>query len=313
MPISTYRSQRRGGRGIQGMGTNEDDFVEHLFTTNTHHTVLFFTNKGKVYRLKGYEIPDLGRTAKGIPIINLLQIEKEEYITAVIPVEEFVEDWYLFFTTRQGISKRTSLSSFANIRKGGLFAINVREDDELMGVRLTDGERHIIIGTKDGMSIRFPETDVRLMGRTATGVKGITLGEGDRVVGMEIVEDHQDVLIVTEKGYGKRTASEEYRMQHRGGKGIRTCNITEKNGSVISLKVVSDEDDLMVITADGVIIRMHVNGISRMGRHTQGVMLIRVAEGGEVATVARVEKETDEETTEDEVESAVTDEINGRN
>ncbi|HHY20804.1 MAG TPA: DNA gyrase subunit A [Bacilli bacterium] len=302
LPISTYRSQRRGGRGIQGMGTNDDDFVQHLFTTNTHHTILFFTNKGKVYRLKGYEIPELGRTAKGIPIINLLQIEQDESITAIIPIEEFDDEHYLFFMTREGICKRTALSSFANIRRGGLFAINLREEDELLGVRLTDGEKEIIVGTRLGMAIRFDENDVRLMGRTATGVKGITLATDDFVVGMDIIEEGHEVLIVTENGYGKRTPIEDYRIQNRGGKGIKTCNITEKNGNLISLQVTSDEHDLMIITVDGVIIRLHVKDISVMGRNTQGVTLIRVNEGEEVATVAVVDRDNEEEEIEDDEE-----------
>jgi DNA gyrase subunit A len=300
LPISTYRNQRRGGKGIQAMGTNDNDFVQHLFTTSSHHTILFFTNKGKVYRLKGYEIPELGRTAKGIPIINLLQIEQGEYISTVIPIEEFTEDAYLFFLTKYGVAKRTELSSFANIRKGGLFAINLREDDELHGVRLTDGEQELIIGTKQGMSIRFPEKDVRLMGRTAAGVKGISLSGDDHVVGMDIIEEGHEVLIVTEKGYGKRTPIEEYRIQNRGGKGIKTCNITERNGTLVSLKVVSSEHDIMIITASGVIIRMNVDGISTTGRNTQGVTLIRVNEGEEVATVARVD--IDDEDVEEGVE-----------
>lgn len=292
LPISTYRSQKRGGRGIQGMGTNDDDFVEHLFTTCTHHTILFFTNKGKVYRLKGYEIPELGRTAKGIPIINLLQIEKGEYISTVIPIEEFNEN-YLFFMTKHGITKRTALSSFAKIRKGGLFAINIRDDDELYGVRLTDGKQELIVGTKKGMSIRFHENDVRLMGRTAGGVMGIRLPKDDQVIGMDIIEDGYDVLIVTENGYGKKTPVEDYRVQNRGGKGIKTCSITEKNGSVVSLRVVCDKNDLMIITVSGVIIRLHVQDISRTGRNTQGVRLIRIGEGEGVATVAKVDIDED--------------------
>ncbi|WP_078556414.1 DNA gyrase subunit A [Bacillus alkalicellulosilyticus] len=291
LPISTYRSQHRGGKGIQGMGTNDDDFVQHLFTTNSHHTILFFTNKGKVYRLKGYEIPELGRTAKGIPIINLLQIEQGEYISTVIPIEEFNDEHYLIFMTKQGICKRTALSSFANIRKGGLFAINLREDDELLGVRLTNGDREIILGTKNGLAIRFHEQDVRLMGRTATGVKGITLSDDDKVVGMDTIEEDHQILIVTEKGYGKRTPIDDYRIQHRGGKGIKTCNITDKNGGLVALSVVSNDHDIMIITASGVIIRLNVNEISTMSRNTQGVTLIRVNEGEEVSTVARVDIE----------------------
>ncbi|RFB10588.1 DNA gyrase subunit A [Bacillus sp. HNG] len=295
LPVSTYRSQKRGGRGIQGMGTNEDDFVEQLLSTSTHDTILFFTNKGKVYRLKGYEIPEFSRTAKGIPIINLLEIDKEEWINAIIPVSELVDDWFLFFTTRKGISKRTPLSSFANIRKGGLIAVGLHEGDELISVRLTDGSKDIIIGTKDGMLIRFPESDVRSMGRTAAGVKGINLSEGDEVVGMEILEDNLDVLIVTELGYGKRTPASEYRIQSRGGKGLKTVNITEKNGKVIAVKAVTEESDLMLITADGVLIRMAISDISQIGRTTQGVKLIRLDENGHVATVAVVEKEEEEE------------------
>jgi DNA gyrase subunit A len=295
LPISTYKQQRRGGRGIQGMGTNDDDFVEHLFTTNTHHTILFFTNRGKVYRLKGYEIPELGRTAKGIPIINLLQIEKGEQISAVIPVEDFVDDWYLFFTTKHGISKRTPLSSFANIRKGGLFAINLRDDDELIAVRMTDGDKEIIIGTHHGLAIRFHETDVRSMGRTATGVKGITLGEDDYVVGMEILNEKQDILIVTEKGFGKRTPMSEYRTQSRGGKGLITCNITDRNGPVITLKTTIEDNDLMIITKSGVVIRIPIIGISQTGRNTQGVKLIKINEESEVASVAVIQKEDEDE------------------
>ncbi|MDQ0856859.1 DNA gyrase subunit A [Bacillus sp. V2I10] len=291
LPISTYRSQRRGGRGIQGMGTNEDDFVEHLLTTSTHDTILFFTNKGKVYRTKGYEIPEYGRTAKGLPIINLLEIEKGEWVNAIIPVSEFADDWSLFFTTKEGISKRSPLTQFANIRKGGLIAVNLRENDELISVRLTDGTKHIMIGTKKGMLIRFPETDVRSMGRTATGVKGITLDSDDEVVGMEILEEDVDVLVVTRNGFGKRTPAAEYRIQSRGGKGIKTCNVTEKNGTVISVKPSTGEEDLMLITASGVLIRMAIDSISTTGRNTQGVKLIKLGDEEHVATVAVVEKE----------------------
>ncbi|CAI9394355.1 DNA gyrase subunit A [Niallia sp. Sow4_A1] len=299
LPASTYRAQRRGGRGIQGMGTNEDDFVEQLSSTSTHDTILFFTNKGKVYRLKGYEIPEFSRTAKGIPIINLLGVEKDEWVNAIIPVSEFVDDWYLFFTTKEGISKRSPLSSFANIRNNGLIAVNLREGDELISVRLTDGSKEMIIGTKNGLLIRFPETDVRSMGRTATGVKGITLSSDDEVVGMEVLEENSEILVVTKYGYGKRTPINEYRVQGRGGKGIKTCNITDKNGTLVSMKVVNGEEDLMIITTGGVLIRMAVSDISTMGRSTQGVRLIKLNENENefVATVAIVEKE-------DEIEEA---------
>jgi DNA gyrase subunit A len=320
LPVSTYRAQKRGGRGIQGMGTNEDDFVEHLITTSTHDTILFFTNKGKVYRAKGYEIPEFSRTAKGIPIINLLGVDKDEWVNAIIPVEEFADDWFLFFTTKQGISKRSPLSSFANIRNNGLIALNLREDDELISVRLTDGSKEIIIGTSHGMLIRFPEEDVRSMGRTATGVKGINLSNGDEVVGMEVLEDDSQVLIVTKNGYGKRTPAEEYRVQGRGGKGIKTCNITEKNGSLVSMKAVTGEEDVMLITTGGVLIRMAVSDISTMGRNTQGVRLIRINEdaGEAVSTVARVEKEEekdDEELTKplEDADSLPEEEVTGDN
>ncbi|MDQ1143381.1 DNA gyrase subunit A [Bacillus sp. SORGH_AS 510] len=293
LPVSTYRAQRRGGRGIQGMGTNEDDFVEHLITTSTHDTILFFTNKGKVYRSKGYEIPEYSRTAKGIPIINLLGIEKGEWVNAIIPVEEFVDDWFLFFTTKEGVSKRSPLTSFANIRNNGLIALSLREGDELISARLTDGNKHMIIGTKKGMLIHFPETDVRSMGRTATGVKGITLDSDDEVVGMEVLEENNDVLIVTKNGYGKRTPASEYRVQGRGGKGIKTCQVTDKNGPLVSMRAVTGEEDLMLITTGGVLIRIDVAGISKMGRSTQGVKLISMKESENefVATVAKVEKE----------------------
>ncbi|XYG87130.1 DNA gyrase subunit A [Heyndrickxia coagulans] len=294
LPISTYRSQKRGGRGVQGMGTNEDDFVEHLLTTSTHDTILFFTNKGKVYKKKGYEIPEYGRTAKGIPIVNLLEIDKDEWINTMIRVEDFVEDWFLFFTTKKGISKRTPVTEFANIRTNGLIAIHLKEEDELISVKLTDGHKEIIIGTKNGMLIRFPETDVRSMGRSATGVKGITLSGDDEVVGMEILEENDDVLIVTKNGYGKRTKGSEYRIQSRGGKGLKTCNITSKNGPLIAVKTVTGEEDVMLITAGGVLIRMAVGDISVLGRNTMGVKLIRLGDEEYVATVAKVEKDEEE-------------------
>ncbi|MDL5041545.1 DNA gyrase subunit A [Heyndrickxia coagulans] len=294
LPISTYRSQKRGGRGVQGMGTNEDDFVEHLLTTSTHDTILFFTNKGKVYKKKGYEIPEYGRTAKGIPIVNLLEIDRDEWINTMIRVEDFVEDWFLFFTTKKGISKRTPVTEFANIRTNGLIAIHLKEEDELISVKLTDGHKEIIIGTKNGMLIRFPETDVRSMGRSATGVKGITLSGDDEVVGMEILEENDDVLIVTKNGYGKRTKGSEYRIQSRGGKGLKTCNITRKNGPLIAVKTVTGEEDVMLITAGGVLIRMAVGDISVLGRNTMGVKLIRLGDEEYVATVAKVEKDEEE-------------------
>ncbi|WP_438445196.1 DNA gyrase subunit A [Gorillibacterium sp. sgz5001074] len=290
LPVHTYRSQKRGGKGVIGMDTKESDFVEHLFVSNTHHYLMFFTDKGKAYRLKAYEIPDLSRTARGTPIINLLQIEQGETISAVIPVQDFNADLNLFFATQQGIVKKTPLEDYSNIRRVGLIAIGLRDDDKLIGVKLTDGKQEIIMGTKDGMSIRFPEQDVRPMGRSATGVKGIQLSDDDAVIDMDVVDPANSVLIVTSKGYGKRTPVEDYRIQTRGGKGIKTLNITDKNGPIVGLKVVQEEEDLMIITAQGTIIRMSMSGISMMGRNTQGVRLIHIKEDDEVSTVTRVQK-----------------------
>lgn len=289
-PVSIYRSQIRGGRGIMGMGTKDDDFVEHLFVTNTHDYLMFFTDKGKAYRLKGYEIPELGRAARGTPIINLLQIEQGESVNAVIPVKEFTGEQKLFFATKKGVVKKTPLIDYINMRRNGLIAITVREDDELIGVKLTEGNEEIIMGTSQGMSIRFSEKDVRSMGRSATGVIGIRLNDDDYVVGMDVVNEQHDVLVVTVKGYGKRTPMSEYRLQTRGGKGIKTLNITERNGVIVGLKVVNDDEDLMIITALGVLIRTSMSGISTMSRNTQGVRLINIKDPDEVSTVARVEK-----------------------
>jgi DNA gyrase subunit A len=301
LAANTYRSQKRGGRGVQGMNTNEDDFVEHLLFTSTHDTVLFFTSKGKVFRAKGYEIPEFGRTAKGLPIVNLINIEKEEKITAIISVDEFKEDAYFIFTTKLGVTKRSSLEQFANIRTNGLIAVGLREDDELISVRLTDGTKQIIIGTHDGMLVRFQEEDIRLMGRTAAGVRGIKLREGDYVVGMEVVEPNQEILVVTENGYGKRTNESEYRLQSRGGVGLKTVQVTDKNGPMCAVKVVDGSEDIMLITNKGMLIRMDVNDVSVIGRSTQGVRLIRLSEEEHVATVARVNKDEvdDQEETEE--------------
>ena len=305
LAANTYRSQKRGGRGVQGMGTNDDDFVEHLMNTSTHDTILFFTSKGKVFRAKGYEIPEYGRTAKGLPIVNLLNIEKGEKVTAMIRVDSFDADAYFIFTTKTGVTKRTPVSNFANIRTNGLIAISLREDDDLIAVRLTDGTKQIIIGTRDGMLVRFQEDDIRSMGRTAGGVRGIKLREGDEVVGMEIVEPGQEILVVTEKGYGKRTSEEEYRLQSRGGVGLKTIQITDKNGPMVAVKTVDNTEDLMLITINGMLIRMDVNDISLIGRSTQGVRLIRLGDDELVATVAKVEKEEDlpEEETEESSET----------
>lgn len=303
LPVSTYRSQKRGGKGVVGMGTKEDDFVEHLFVSNTHHYLLFFTNKGKVYKLKAYEIPDLSRTARGTPIINLIQIEQGETINAVIPVKDFDSEHFLFFATRQGVVKKTPLDDYVNIRKVGLIAISLREDDDLIGVKLTDGNQEIIMGTAQGMSIRYSEQDVRSMGRSATGVKGIQLDDDDTVIDMDVIVPDKDILIVTSKGYGKRTPVADYRIQNRGGKGIKTLNVTDKNGPIVSLKVVENDEDLMIMTASGTMIRTSMEGISTMGRNTQGVRLINTREDDTVATVTRVARSEDNEALEDNEES----------
>lgn len=295
LPVTTYRSQKRGGRGVVGMDTKDNDFVEHLFVTNSHHYLMFFTDRGKAYRLKAYEIPELGRTARGTPIINLIQIEQGETVNAVIEVERFDEDKYLFFATRRGIVKKTPIEDYINIRRGGLIAVNLRDDDTLIDVKLTDGKQEVIMGTAQGMSIRFQESDVRSMGRAATGVKGITLDDHDELIAMDVVVPDQDVLIVTAKGYGKRTPVLEYRKQTRGGKGIKTINVTDKNGTVVSLKVVKDEEDLMIITSSGTLIRTSMEGISTMGRNTQGVKLINIREDDSVATVCRSDKSEEED------------------
>jgi len=290
LPSSSYRSQRRGGRGITAMGTKEADFVEHLFITSSHNNLLFFTNRGKVYRLMAYEIPELGRTAKGVPIINLIQIEQDEKISAVIPVSESDfehDDRFLFMATRAGIVKKSELAAFSNIRKVGLIALSLREDDELIGVRLTDGKQEVIMGTRDGLAIRFGESDVRCMGRTAAGVKGIALERSDEVIDMDIVQPDTSVLVITTKGYGKRSPIDEYRTQTRGGKGLKTMHLTKKNGSVVGLKMVHDSEDLMIITVSGVAIRIHVDAVSLYSRNTQGIRLINV-DDSEVSTVARI-------------------------
>ncbi|MBC1452459.1 DNA gyrase subunit A [Listeria welshimeri] len=302
LPLSTYRSQRRGGRGIQGMSTHEDDFVEHLVATSTHDTLLFFTNTGKVYRSKGYEVPEYGRTAKGIPIINLLGIESQEQVNAVINLSEFTDDSYLFFTTKHGVVKRTTLSQFAKIRQSGLRAVELRENDELISVQMTDGSKNMIIATKHGQSIYFPEANIRVMGRTAAGVRGIRLREGDEVIGMEVLEDNEKVLIVTEKGYGKQTPAAQYPLRNRGGMGVKTVTITEKNGNLVAMKTVTGEEDLMLMTVSGVLIRFEIDTVSQTGRSAMGVKLIRLDENEKVATVAKVPKEEDEVELEEEID-----------
>lgn len=305
LPLSTYRSQRRGGRGIQGMSTHEDDFVEHLVATSTHDTLLFFTNTGKVYRSKGYEVPEYGRTAKGIPIINLLGIESQEQVNAVINLSEFTDDSYLFFTTKHGVVKRTTLSQFAKIRQSGLRAVELRENDELISVQMTDGSKNMIIATKHGQSIYFPEENIRVMGRTAAGVRGIRLREDDEVIGMEVLEDDEKVLVVTEKGYGKQTPASQYPLRNRGGMGVKTVTITEKNGNLVAMKTVTGEEDLMLMTVSGVLIRFEIDTVSQTGRSAMGVKLIRLDEDEKVATVAKVPKEEDEVELEEEIDETL--------
>ena len=303
LPANTYRSQRRGGRGIQGMGTNDDDFVEHLLNTSTHDTILFFTSKGRVFRTKGYQVPEFSRTAKGLPIINLLGVDKEEKVTAMIPVEKFEGDKYFFFVTQNGTAKRTPVADFANIRANGLIALTLRDEDELIGVRMTTGNEDIVIGTRDGMLIKFNESDIRSMGRVAGGVRGIRLREGDIAVGMDIVDEGKEILVVTEKGFGKRTPQDEYRIQSRGGYGLKTLHVTERNGSLVAMKAVDGTEDLMLITINGILIRMDISDISVIGRSTQGVRLIRLGDDEFVATVAKVEKEAELEEEEDDSDS----------
>ncbi|WP_378956939.1 DNA gyrase subunit A [Pelosinus sp. sgz500959] len=293
LPVDTYRNQKRGGRGVAGMGTKEEDFVEHLFVTTTHHNILFFTNRGRVYRLKGYEIPEASRTSKGTSIVNLLPLEGQERITAVIPIREFSNTRYLFMATVKGIVKKTELMEFNTARKTGLIAISLDEDDDLIGVKLTNGEQHVLMGTRDGLAIYFPETDVRHMGRTARGVKGINLHEGDGVVGMDTLKADGEVLTVTEEGYGKRTPVSEYRDQKRGGKGIINTKVTDKTGQVVGIKVVRPGQELMLISSDGIVIRIDIDDISVISRNTQGVKLMKTGDKDKVVALAAVEKKSD--------------------
>lgn len=301
-PVDTYKSQRRGGRGISGMTTREEDFVEHLFTTTTHHNLLFFTTKGIVYKLKGYQIPEAGRQAKGMAIVNLLPIETDEKVTAMIAIKDFEEGKYLTFITRNGVVKKTPVMDYSKIRNGGLRAINIDEDDELIRVKLTDNEQDLILGTHDGYAIRFGVSQVRQTGRTTRGVKGIDLRNGDYVIGASTALPETQLLTVTENGYGKKTPLDEYRIQSRGGKGIFTYKITDKTGKLAGMKTVTDEDDIILITSDGVIIRMHTDEISSYSRQTQGVRVMKLADGVNVVSIARTERE-DESETEGDVEN----------
>ncbi|VLD76458.1 DNA gyrase subunit A [Streptococcus pneumoniae] len=290
-----FTAQKRGGRGVQGTGVKDDDFVRELVSTSTHDHLLFFTNKGRVYRLKGYEIPEYGRTAKGLPVVNLLKLDEDESIQTVINVEsDRSDDAYLFFTTRHGIVKRTSVKEFANIRQNGLKALNLKDEDELINVLLTEGDMDIIIGTKFGYAVRFNQSAVRGMSRIATGVKGVNLREGDTVVGASLITDQDEVLIITEKGYGKRTVATEYPTKGRGGKGMQTAKITEKNGLLAGLMTVQGDEDLMIITDTGVMIRTNLANISQTGRATMGVKVMRLDQDAQIVTfttVAVAEKE----------------------
>ena len=296
-----FTAQKRGGRGVQGTGVKDDDFVRELVSTSTHDHLLFFTNKGRVYRLKGYEIPEYGRTAKGLPIVNLLKLDEGESIQTIINVEQDRSDEaYLFFTTRQGVVKRTNVAEFSNIRQNGLKALNLRDEDELINVFLTDGNTDVIIGTKYGYSVRFNEAVVRNMGRSATGVRGVNLRDGDKVVGASVITDQDEVLVITEKGYGKRTMAGEYPTKGRGGKGIKTANITEKNGPLAGLLTVKGDEDLMIITDTGVMIRTGVANISQTGRSTQGVKVMRLDQDAKIVTFTTVQAdEKDEEVVEE--------------
>ena len=302
MPTDTYKLQNKGGVGIKGMSTNDEDFVEILKSGTTHNHVLFFTNKGKVYRIKGYEIPEFSRHSKGLPIINLLPIEKDEKINNILLDNVDEENKYLVITTKNGLIKRTDVSEFENIRKNGKIAITLKENDEVLSVHFTNGNDDVVIASNNGRMIRFNENEIRVMGRTASGVKGIELSNDCFCVGSEIAKECQDILVVTEKGYGKRTDVNEYRLTHRGSKGVKTLNITDKNGTIVAFKTVTDDKDLMIITDQGIVIRISADKVSRMSRVTQGVRLMNLREGQKVATVSVVEKD-EENTNENEATS----------
>lgn len=304
MPVDTYTAQRRGGRGIMGLTTREEDFVEQIFTTSTHHHILFFTNRGIVYRLKGYQIPEATRQAKGTAIVNLLPLEQGEKISAIMPVKDFEKGLYLTFITKNGLIKKTDMMDYARIRQNGLKAIELVEDDELIQVQLTDGEEDLIVATHNGLSIRFNEKDVRSMGRTTRGVKAITLSKGDYVIGVAVVDNESKLLAVTENGYGKKTEFDEYRAQSRGGKGIFTYKITERTGKLAGIKSVTDNEDIIIITSEGIIIRVHTDEISTYGRQAQGVRVVKLGEGVNVVSLAMTAREESEEDSDNEEETS---------
>ena len=297
VPIDTYKVQNKGGVGIKGMTTNDEDIVEQLLTLQTHDHVLFFTNKGKVYRIKGYEIPEFSRQAKGIPIINLLPIEKDEFVKAILPirVDDTISTKLVTFVTKKGIVKRTYISEFENIRKTGKIAISLKDNDELLSVMLTDGNNEIMIGASNGRLVRFNENEIRILGRTASGVKGIEIDDDTNCVSAEVINDDNEILIVTENGYGKRTNVCEYRLTHRGSKGVKAMNINKKNGSIVSINKVLDNSDVLMITDSGIIIRIPLEQVSKMSRVTQGVKLINLKNSQKLATISISEKESQEE------------------
>ena len=296
MTTDTFKSQNRGGKGIKGMQTLDEDYVEELFMTSSHHYIMFFTNTGRVYRLKGYEIPEASRISRGTAIVNLLQLMPEEKITAMIPIKEYEEGQYLFMATKKGLVKKTKITDYSNVRKTGLAAITLREDDELIEVKFTDNEQDIILITKQGQCIRFDEKDVRATGRTSMGVRGINLSPKDDVVAMQMCSQGEQILIVSEKGLGKRTVMEEFTAQNRGGKGVKCYKITEKTGEVVGAKAVNEDDEIMIINTEGIIIRMECKGISVLGRITSGVKLINLRENEIVASIAKVKEKEEEET-----------------
>ena len=301
LPVDTYKTQHRGGVGIKGMSINEEDFVEQMLNCSTHDFVLFFTSKGKVYRVKGYEIPEYSRQSKGLPIVNLLNLESGEYITSLLNGSKNDDCKYLVFATRTGLIKRTDVSEFINIRSNGKKFITLRDDDELISVKNTNGECDILMAASNGRMVRFSEKLIRIMGRGAAGVRGINL-DGSILVGMEIARDNEDVLVVTENGYGKKTPINEYRITNRGGKGVKTLNITDKNGSITAFKTVDNQKDVIIITNEGIIIRIAVDKISEMSRVTQGVKLINLREGQKVSSISVIDTDTEEENTSNESE-----------
>ena len=297
MPIDTYKSQRRGGKGITGIATREEDFVKQIFTASTHDTILFFTNKGNLYSLRGYEIPEAGRTAKGTASVNLLSLDPGEKVSAVIPIQNFAEGKYLLMATKNGLIKKTSLKEYDSARKTGLQGITLKDEDELIGVRLTDGEDNVVLVTRNGLCITFDEKDVRPIGRVSQGVIGIRLDDDDEVIGMEsvIVGGKATLLAITENGFGKRTELDEYRVQKRGGRGVITYKITPKTGKIVGIRIATEEDDVMLITDTGTIIRLKVKEVSILGRSTQGVTLMRTNDGGKVVSIETLTPDMEDE------------------